>query len=123
MYVKQQLKAEKLVEKTEKDLDSQQKLTGKLQKMIRNYEKKLSKKATQEESCQTNEPVELHVNELKNPLLDNKKLESLEKDLFYYRQTNKELKAKLRELVARNHQLVSALKMPGNDVPVAAEVL
>jgi hypothetical protein len=34
----------------------------------------------------------------------------LEKDLFYYRQTNKDLKAKLRELVARNQKLMSALK-------------
>ena len=50
--------------------------------------------------------------------------DALEKDLFYYRQTNRDLKAKLRELVTRNQKLQMQLKgHPSlqSDVPVAAE--
>lgn len=34
----------------------------------------------------------------------------LEKDVFYYRSVNKELKSKLREVVAVNHRLAKTLK-------------
>ena len=34
----------------------------------------------------------------------------LEKDVFYYRTVNKELKSKLREVVAVNHRLAKTLK-------------
>jgi hypothetical protein len=37
-------------------------------------------------------------------------VKDLEKDVFYYRNANKELKSKLREVVAVNHRLAKTLQ-------------
>jgi chromosome segregation ATPase len=88
------------------------KLGLKLQKTIRSYEKKLANMVDKpSKSDQTNQ-TESNSDES----LD-QKVHDLEKDLLYYRQTNKDLKSKLRELVAKNQKLVSSLK---NDIPRAA---
>lgn len=88
------------------------KLGLKLQKTIRSYEKKLSTMAEKPlKSDQTNQT------DSKSDESIDLKVKDLEKDLFYYRQTNKDLKSKLRELVAKNQKLVLNLQ---NDIPRAA---
>jgi hypothetical protein len=50
-------------------------------------------------------------------------LKDLQRDVYYYRNANKELKSKLREVVAVNHRLAKTLKTRSesscsNEVPV-----
>ena len=89
------------------------KLGLKLQKTIRSYEKKLASLA--EKSCKSDQN---HQTDGSDDNVHDQKVDDLEKDLLYYRQTNKDLKSKLRELVAKNQKLVANLK---NDVPRAAQ--
>ena len=88
------------------------KLALKLQRTIRTYEKKLATMNDPITKFDQSNQTELVVDEPKPP-----QFEELEKDLVYYRQTNKDLKSKLRELVAKNQKLVANLK---NDIPRAA---
>ncbi|KAJ3311400.1 hypothetical protein HDU76_003132, partial [Blyttiomyces sp. JEL0837] len=81
----------------------------KLSKVQQNYERKLQDaqiqlasataparfKELEDRECQTESWEKAHETAVVN----------LERDLFYYKQTNKELKAKLREIVAVNHKL------------------
>lgn len=50
-------------------------------------------------------------------------IRGLEKDVFYYRNANKELKTKLREVVAVNHKLAHTLEKQKSipSFPVAVE--
>ncbi|KAJ3051169.1 hypothetical protein HK097_007850, partial [Rhizophlyctis rosea] len=43
------------------------------------------------------------------------RIKELEKDLFYYRKTSKDLKNKLREVVGVNHRLAGVLREKGWD--------
>jgi hypothetical protein len=88
------------------------KLGLKLQKTIRSYEKKLANMEDKSSKSDQTNQTEANSDELMD-----QKVHDLEKDLLYYRQTNKDLKSKLRELVAKNQKLVSNLK---NDIPRAA---
>lgn len=89
------------------------KLGLKLQKTIRSYEKKLA-------TITEKSPKSDQINQTDSSVdgTQDLKVQDLEKDLLYYRQTNKDLKSKLRELVAKNQKLVANLK---NDIPRAAQ--
>jgi hypothetical protein len=77
-----------------------QKMSLKLQKAVRAYEKKLSSRPESQETCIQTDADDSRI--------------ALEKDLFYYRQTNKDLKLKLRELMAKAHNQLT--------IPAAAHV-
>ena len=49
------------------------------------------------------------------------KVQALEKDVFYYRNANKELKTKLREIVAMNHRLSKSLQEKQNSNMIISE--
>ena len=45
-------------------------------------------------------------------------IKNLERDVFYYRNANKEMKVKLREVVAANHKLVKRVKLIDEVKPI-----
>jgi hypothetical protein len=58
----------------------------------------------------------------KKPAKADDTVNTLEKDLFYYRNANKELKTKLREVVAVNHKLAKSLEVKdGSQMATAVE--
>ncbi|KAJ3275954.1 hypothetical protein HDV01_006821 [Terramyces sp. JEL0728] len=88
-----------------------EKLEKRTQKIISTYEKQLA--SAREKSTETNSVVsQTDTLAYENGASKETKPESqlLEKDAFYYKNANKELKTKLREVVAVNHRLAKTLK-------------
>ncbi|KAJ3319053.1 hypothetical protein HDV06_006280 [Boothiomyces sp. JEL0866] len=92
-----------------------EKLEKRTQKIINTYEKQLA--LAREKQIETNSVVS------QTEGLTDPKAESLvsEKDVFYYKNANKELKTKLREVVAVNHRLAKTLK-ERNQTQMQAEI-